>query len=223
MDSHGFLSHPIARSVLRGGAGEEHERLKLAALEWLWWEGYVSVDFEVGGFDVLGIRKPLGLLGSRVVIDAKISRSDARAHFRKRHIPDCDVDGKFSKYAAKHYLIAPEGLLPADLIQPPWGLLETNQAMEVTIKKVAEERAYVGDPHGELFEISARWTAFLREIIATPKATEEISREAGKWILNREEAQQRISELKDDLVRKCATFETLYGYNPLRKRYLEDL
>jgi hypothetical protein len=224
------IDHPIVKRILRGGGGSEHDKLKVLAWQWLVDNGYEIVDFEIGGFDVLGLKDPgtahggkarkFDISGGSVVIDVKASKPDLYNHFKKDHISDCDIDGKFSEYGSYHYILAQKGLLPVDAVHDPWGLLETDGSKTV-VSKQAPSRAYIGDFNECLYKISSRATAFLGALIAQPEIADKIGKHAHKTFLNRDAAAGVIGSLRDTLTRYCLTFETLYGYNPLGRKYLD--
>lgn len=94
----------FVRSILKGGGGETHSKMKLAGWFWLKSEGCKLIAFETGGFDVLGFsrsmrekeRREKGIdvpcLYDRFVIDAKSKKSDIPGHFKKKHVPLCDIE-----------------------------------------------------------------------------------------------------------------------------------
>src|SRR3990167_6530142 len=90
---------PSLKILTRGGGSSEHDIAKLNGWHWLFSRRYSVIDFEIGGFDILGLNpEPSDFLCERVVIDAQTSKAGLVSHFRKSHISDCDIDGKFSKY-----------------------------------------------------------------------------------------------------------------------------
>jgi hypothetical protein len=224
-----FLSRdqapPLLRAMLRPGGGPEHEQLKMAAWLWLVSDMWEVADFEIGGFDVLGLRfhehTSDYYLDSRIVVDAKASMNDLIAHFRKDQIPKCDIEGKFSEYANLHYIIAKVGRIKPDAVYPPWGLLEYNGS-EVTVVKPAEPRAYLGSRNDTLREIAKRQTKIFGAIMQS-REPEKLIKEPRKLELLKDEGRAReyILGLHDRIAKMCMAFECLYGDNPLAERFIK--
>jgi hypothetical protein len=208
--------------------------MKIAAFYWLMDLRYDIADFEIGGFDVLGIsrrhssgeRASLGstrsqeldyirTLSGRMVIDAKTSMGDVYNHFKKDHVPACDLDGKFSRYANLHYLIARKGVVKAEAVHAPWGLLEYNQGL-VKITKEAEGRAYIGH-EAEVEDIAAKFSQFMRSVFKYPKSWNCVKNIIDpKILLDEIKASTQLVLAHRQLVKACASFQYLYGYNPLK-------
>lgn len=217
-------SHPIIRAIVRGGGGSVHDELKVAGLSWLLNNGYPAADFEVGGFDVLGISRSEDPLNCRVVIDAKASKGDLSNHFSKGHIADCNIHEAFSRYASLHYIIAREGVIKADAVHDPWGLLEEQESGAVVVTKEALTRAFIPEKksteNDDLFEMACRVASILGRM-TDRRECDAILKIAPKTFLDKGEAGKAIMKMREVLVRSCLTFETLYGYNPLARGYLE--
>ena len=216
----------LMRAMLRPRGGDEHERLKMVAWLWLVSEGCEIADFEIGGFDVLGLRFPNDgtsrayHLDHRIVLDAKASVADLVAHFRKDQIPGCDIDGKFSEYANLHYIIATAGRIKPDAVYAPWGLLEYDGA-KVGVTKEAEARAYLGSRNDELREIASRTTKLFAAMLDNKAMARRASEPRRNELLKSERnAREYIEGLQDRLAKLCTAFECLYGHNPLRDRFV---
>lgn len=221
---------PFLRTILGGAGGDQHELMKLAAWRWLKHgaDACELVDFETGGFDVLGIRihpsdrfnpkDPLKQLRNRIVIDAKASMSDVHAHFRKTQIPHCDIDGKFSAHANLHYIMASEGVVRSSAVQEPWGLLEYKAGM-VHETKPAQERLYIGGiPDKDVWNCAKRLDDILEVIIEAPRFPEILTKRIVPEVFHKEEiAAEEIRKRHEELTKGIKIFEYMYGYNPLGK------
>jgi hypothetical protein len=218
--------------LLRGGGGEEHDRMKLAGWFWLAEQGFKLIDFEVGGFDVLGLdyaltaegrrrryEDPLDLIRDRIVLDAKASMSDVYGHWKKASIPDCDIRERFSRYANLHYIISRKGVVNPEAIHPPWGLLEYDGSV-VIVKRAAEERVYIGETVQEAaLDLATRTEKMLRAIIKHPSLAEAMKTAIDpKVFLEEKVAKQELVALHNELLRGFSTFEHLYGYHPINRR-----
>lgn len=218
---------PVLKVLLRGGGGKEHDLLKAVGYLWLIEEKCDIVDCEAGGFDVSGVvlsapsryrNDPLKGVNHRKVIDAKTSVSDLIHHFRKDVVAHCDIDGKFSTCANEHYILARRGVLKADAVHDPWGLLEYVEGNVCTVKE-AQYRAYIGD-NDDLLDGAVRMSKLIASFMDQPSLLKEVKtklpEQTRKLLHNEADAKEHIKALEKELVRVCTTFEVLYGYHPLR-------
>lgn len=221
---------PFLRSILRGTvAGDVHELMKLAAWGWLknGADSFDFVDFEAGGFDVLGIRTrpirfdhrdPLRQARNRVVIDTKATSANAQSHFSKSSIPHCNIEEKFSAYANLHYILAPKGIVKPDVVHEPWGLLEYTSGTIIETKE-AKERAYIGPgPENDLIRCTKRLDDMIETFIESPKLPEILSSKIAPEVFHKEGvASAEIVKRHEELTKAIKIFEYMYGYNPLGK------
>lgn len=210
------------RAFLRGGGSDEHARMKIAAWYWLTDQQHEIIDFEIGGFDVLGMMRRQKksdqvsrMLSGRIVVDAKTSMSDVYNHFKKNQIQLCDIDGKFSEYANFHYLIAKSGIVKVDSVHEPWGLLEYTDGM-VKVTKVASPRVYIGSGK-EAEDVAVQFGLFLRSMFQYPKSWNVVKEVIEpKVLLDEKKASTQIILSHRDLMKAITSFQYLYGYNPLK-------
>lgn len=194
----------LLKVLIRGGGGKDHDLLKVVGYLWLMEQKHDIVDFEAGGFDVLGVTLgkrpkynagPLAALGRRVVIDAKTSMTDLVAHFRKSIVEACDIEGKFSSCANKHYILARRGVLKPDAVHAPWGLLEYMDG-KLEEAKEADFRAYVGEGD-DLLDVAVRTSkliaTFLRHPDKLKMVKEELPEQTRRLLHDENKAQELVT------------------------------